>query len=469
MKTTLTERDGNTVKLEVEVSTEELQAAFDTRLKKLSREVRIAGFRPGKAPLSMVRQRLGDEAIVVDAVEESMGEWFATAAGELDIEPVDRPDIDLADELPELGKPLSFKATVTVMPEVVLGQYKGVEAVREPAEAQDAEVDAQMDRLRNEFAELRPVNGRATQRGDFVNADFSATLDGEAAEALATSDFVFELGGGQMFPEVEEQIVGMKVDEQRTFPLTLPEGFPEELGGKTVEFTVLLKDIKEKVLPEATDKWASEVSEFATLLELRQEIRTRIGLSKAHSSEQLFRARAMKAATDNATIDLPDVVVRREAESMLAEFTRSMEAQGGTLEGYIEATGTTAAQMLEDMKPAAANNVKTELVLDAVAKAEGLETSDEEVGAMVAKMALAAKVDAQVLEKRLRKGGRLEELRASLVRDKAADLIVAGAVAVAPEATAAPAADAEPAEEQAAELIAGPAGEQAGDAGDEEA
>jgi len=471
VKTTLTERDGNTVKMAVEVSTEELQDAFDSQLKKLAREIRIAGFRPGKAPLTMVRQRVGDEAILVEAVEETMGEWFATAAIELDIEPVDRPEIETGDEIPELDKPFGFTATVTVMPDVVLGDYKGVEAVREASEAEDGEVNGQVDRLRDEFAELRPVDGRPAQTGDFVNADFRATYEGEPVENMQATDFVFELGGNQMFSEVEEQIVGMNIDEERTFPFVLPEGFPDDLGGKTVDFTIILKDVKEKALPELTDKWASEISEFETLLELRQEIRNRISMGKAQNSDQLFKARAVKAATDNATVDLPDVVVRRRAEEMVVDFKRSLEAQGASLDGYLEASGATIEKIIEDMKPAAANNVKTEMVLDAVAEAEGLEATDDELAEAVAQMAAAAKVDAKTLEKRLRKGGRAEELRASLVREKAADLIVDAAVALAPEAAAqaeetpVEAGAAEPAEDTGAAEPAEPAD----DAGGEEA
>lgn len=307
MKTTLSERDGNTVKLAVEVSSDELQEAFDARLRQLARDVRIPGFRPGKAPLAMVRQRAGDEMILADALDEAMGGWYQKAVAELGIEPVESPEVELDDEneVPELGKPLKFTATVTVMPDVVLGEYKGVEAPKESGEATDAEVDAQIERLRNEFAELRPVNGRPAESGDFVTVDLHATLDGETVESLEASDFVFELGGGRMFPEVEEQLVGMSAGEEKTFPFTLPEGFPEELGGKTVEFTATLKEIKEKVLPPLTDQWASEVSEFPTLLELRMEIRNRIKAGKENAADQLFRARAIKAATDNATVDLP--------------------------------------------------------------------------------------------------------------------------------------------------------------------
>lgn len=446
MKTTLSERDGNTVKLAVEVSTEELQEAFDKKLRQLSREVRLPGFRPGKAPAAMIRQRLGDEAILVDAVEDSMGAWFAQAAIELGLDPVDRPEIELDDELPEMNKPLGFKATVTVMPEVVLGEYKGLEAPKEPTGVEDVEVDAQMDHLRNEFAELSPVSGRAVQQGDFVTADLRATLDGEPVENLEAGDFVFEVGGGRVFPEVEEQVIGMNAEEEKTFPLALPEELPDDLAGKTVDFTVIVKEIKEKVLPPLTDKWVSEISEFATLLELRQEIRKKIASGKEHASDQRFRALAVKAAADNSELDLPDVVVREQAEEMVADLQRSLESRGGSLEVYSEVTGQTVEQLIEEMKPTAANNVKTGLVLSAVAKAEGLEATDEEIEAVVAQMAAAGKVDPKVLGKRLRQSGRIESLKEQMLRDKAADFIAANAVAVAPEVE-----PAEPAEAEAAE------------------
>jgi len=435
VKTTLSEREGNAVKLAVEVSGDELREAFDTRLAQLSREVRIPGFRQGKVPVTMVRQRLGDEAILAEAIEEAMSGWFTAAVSELGLDPVDRPQIELDGDAPELGKHLAFTAGVTVMPEVVLGEYKGIKAPKDSAEVEDQEVDAQMDRLRNEFAELRPVAGRAVQEGDFVTADFRSALNGTPVEGLDASDFAFEVGGGRIFPEIEEQVVGMKVSDERTFPLVLQKGFgDDDLEGKAVDFTVTLKEIKEKVLPPLSDRWASDVSEFRTLLELRIEIRKKLQGAKTYAAGQRFRSLAVKAVTDNATLDLPEVVVREQAEEMAADFKQSLESQGGSLDAYLEATGTTLEQMIEDMKPQAANNVKTGLVLDAVAKAEGIEAREDEVSAAVGQMAAAGRVDAKTFETRLRKSGRMEIFKWQIVRDKAADFIVANAVAVAPQA-----------------------------------
>ena len=428
MKTTLSEREGNTVKLAVEVSSEELQEAFDSHLQKMAKEVRIPGFRQGKVPLTMVRQRLGDQAILIDAVDETMGRWFATAALELNIDPVDRPEIDVGEELPELGKPFGFAASVTVMPEVELGQYKGVEVPKESDEVTTEEVDAQVDRLRNEFAELKPIEGRPVQNGDFVTADFRAELDSEAIEGLEAADFVFEVGAGRIFTEVEEGVVGTSAGETKTLALPLPEGFAGDLSGKTADFTITVKEAKEKVLPPLTDGWASEVSEFATLLELRQEIRSKMQAGKTYAADQRFRSLAVKAAADNAKLDMPDVVVREQAEELLSDFKQSLEAQGGDINAYMAATGTTVEQMIEDLKPTAANNVKTGLVLDAVAQAEGMEVSDEEVQAVIAQMAAAGRVDPKAFEDRLRKSGRIQPVRWQILRDKAADFVAANAL-----------------------------------------
>ena len=229
------------------------------------------------------------------------------------------------------------------------------------------------------------------------------------------------------------------------------------MAGKTVDFTVVVKEIKEKVLPPLTDKWVSEVSEFATLLELRQEIRSKITMGKEQASDQRFRALAVKAVADNAELDLPDVVVREQAEEMVADFQRSLESRGGSLEVYSEVTGQTVEQLIEEMKPTAANNVKTGLVLSAVAKAEGLVATDDEVEAVVAQMAAAGKVDAKVLGDRLRQSGRIESLKEQMLRDKAADFIAANTVAVEPETEvdAAPGSEA-PMETASAEVEAVP-------------
>ncbi len=434
MRSTLKERDGNKVKVEVEVTPEELKEAYDVKLRELVREVRIPGFRPGKAPLNMVQQKLGDEAILADAIDEAMSRWFVQAMVDLELEAVDRPDVDMGEELPVLDKSLTFSAEVVVMPEVKLGEYKGLKVPKDSTEVTDEEIEERIDRLRNEFAELQPVEGRAVAKGDFVLADFQATLDGGAVEELETADFLFETGAGQIFPEVDDQVVGMNAGDSKTFPVALSEDVPsEELAGKTVEFSVALKEIKEKVLPEITDDWVAEVAEFKTVDEFRADVRTRMQSAKDYAAAQKYHAAAVGKAADNVTIELPDVVVQREAAEMLGELRSSVEARGLTLEGYMAATGMPMEQLVESMMPRAAQNVKTKLVLDAVAKAENLEVGDEELEAAIGQMAAANGLEAKELEKRLRKNDRLDELKTQMLRDKAAGLIAENAVPGPPE------------------------------------
>ncbi len=430
MKTTLSEREGNTVKLAVEVSSEELQEAFESRLKKLQKEARLPGFRPGKAPLAMLRQRVGDQAILLEAIDDSLGTWFTRGALELNLDVVDTPQIDMGDDLPELGKDFSFSATATVMPEVELGQYKGVEVVKENDAVTAEEIDSQMDRLRNEFAELKPVEGRAAEKGDFVTADFSAEVEGMGVDGLQATDFVFEVGASRIFEEVEQAVPGMNAGDTKTVAVPLPEGYPDDIANKTADFTITVKEIKEKILPALTDEWAAEISEFATMDELRAEIQGKMQAGKTYQADQKFRAQAVQAVADKASLDMPDIVVKEQAEEMLNDFARSLQAQGADMNAYMAATGTTAEQMLEDMKPTAANNVKTGLVLDAVAQAEGLEASDEDIKGAVMQMAMAGRVDPKQFEERLRKSGRYQTVVWQVLRDKAADFIAANAVAL---------------------------------------
>lgn len=434
MRTDLKERDGNQVKVEVEVTPEEIKEAFDAKLRELVREVRIPGFRPGKAPANMVRQRMGDEAVLADAIESGMNLWFAQAMYDLDLEAVDRPEVDMPDEMPSMEKSLTFTVAVMVMPEVELGEYKGLKVPKASTEVTSEELDERVEGLRNEFAQLTPVSGRAAKEGDHVIADFEAKLDGEPINELEATDYLFELGAGMIFSEVEEKVTGMKAGEKDEVKLTFAEDIPDEnLKGKTVDFSIELKEIKEKVLPEVSDKWVSEVSEFATLLEFRQDVRKRLESAKTHNADQDYRAAAVGKAVENVKIDIPEAVVQREAAEMLAEFKSSLESRGVSLDDYLAATGMPFEKIVEDMAPRAAENVKTRLVLDAVAKAEKLEASDEEIAAVLAQIAEANKMDVKAVEKQIRKSERMGDLTAQIVRNKAAEFIVENAVETAPE------------------------------------
>ena len=444
MKSIVAEQEGTTVRLEIEVSAEEVQEGLDTTLKQLAREVRIPGFRKGKVPLRVAEQRFGAHAIVHQMLDDYLSRWYGTAVDEAGIEPVDTPEVDYDDE-PEAGSPFSFKVAVTVMPVPVLGDYKGLEVPRQVLVVLDEEVDARVVRLREEFADLSVVAGRPVQEGDFITIDAKGMLDGVEVESATVDDYAFEVGAGRLLADLEDGVVGMTAGEEKAVPVVFPDDYPsEDLAGNTLDFVVTVKEVKEKVLPAMNDEFAKDVSEFETLLELRIDIRGKLQAAKDSAAERAFRGAAVKAATDAATADLPAVVVDRQAQEMVEDFARSMAMQGGDFSSYLETTGVKVEQMLADVRPEAEATVKTGLVLDAIVAAEGLEAGEDEVQARVAQMAVAGRLDAGEVRSRLEESGRIQSVRQQLLREKAADLIVQHAVAVAPpviDDVAAPEAD----------------------------
>ena len=297
----------------------------------------------------------------------------------------------------------------------------------------DEEVDARVDRLREEFAELSVVAGRPVQKGDFITIDAKGMLDGVVVESATVDDYAFEVGAGRLLADLEDGVVGMAAGEEKAVPVVFPDDYPsEDLAGKTLDFVVAVKEVKEKILPALNDEFAKDVSEFETLLELRLDIRGKLQAAKDSAVEREFRGAAVKAATDAATADLPAVVVDRQAQEMVEDFARSMTMQGGDFSSYLETTGVKVEQMLADVRPEAEATVKTSLVLDAIVAAEGLEADEDELQARVAQMAIAGRLDAAEVRSRLEESGRIQSVRQQLLREKAADLIVQHAVAVAP-------------------------------------
>jgi trigger factor len=271
------------------------------------------------------------------------------------------------------------------------------------------------------------------RKGDFLTIDAKGLLDGAEVESATVDDYAFEVGAGRLLADLEEGVVGMAAGEEKAVLVAFPEDYPsDDLAGKTLDFTVTVKEVKEKVLPAMNDEFAKDVSEFETLLELRLDIRGKLQVAKDSAAERAFRGAAVKAATDAAMADLPAVVVDRQAQEMVEDFARSLTMQGGDFSAYLEKTGVKVEQMLADVRPEAEATVKTSLVLDAIVAAEGLEAGADEVEARVAQMATAGRLDAGEVRSRLEESGRIQSVRQQLLREKAADLIVQHAVAVAP-------------------------------------
>lgn len=432
LKTTVGEKVGNEIKLEIEVSAEEVQGGIDATIKQLSREVRIPGFRKGKVPTGMIVQRFGMEAIIQQMLDDRLSSWLMEALSEAVIDPVDRPEVDF-DDAPEEGRPFTFTAVVTVMPTAELGQYKGVEAPRPEAVVADAEVDERVERLREEFAELQAVGDRAAAMGDFVTITAEGYRDGESVANTRLDDYMFEVGGGHLLPDLEKGVVGLKIGEEATIPVAFPDDYhAEELQGATLDFRVTVKDVKAKSLPPLNDEFAKDVSEFETLLELRLDIRSKLQAAKDSAADRRFRAAAIDAVAAGITVDLPPAAIDHQAREMVDDFARSLSMQGGDIRGYLQATGSGVEELVQQMLPEAETGLRASLALDAVAAAEGLEVTEEQLDERLARLAVAGKVEASELRSRLEQSGRISEIRQQILRERAADFIAENAVAVAP-------------------------------------
>ncbi|HZJ03153.1 MAG TPA: trigger factor [Thermoleophilia bacterium] len=433
MKTTITEIEGSKVRLDVEVPAEEVGAGLERTLHHLSQEIKLPGFRKGKVPTDLVLQRFGMEAVVREMLEEELPKWYAEALQEAEIVPVGPPEVDF-EQAPSEQEAFTFQAEVPVMPTPKLGEFKGLEVLKEEPTVEDDEVNRQVERLRDEFAELRPVEGRPAQEGDFVTVDFQGRLDGEEVDQTSAEDYVLQVGSNQLLPDLEQGVVGMEPDQEKVISAVFPEEYPaEDIAGKTLDFTVKLKEVKEKSLPEMNDEFAEDVSEFETLLELRLDIRKKLQSSLDQAADRRYRNAAVKRAADNAQLELPDAVIDEQANDMVQDFAHSLTHQGTSLEHYLELTGSTMEALLAEVRPQAEDSVRTTLVLDSVAEAEGLVVTDGDLDGRLEEMAQAAQMESEEFRSRLEDSGRISTVRQQLLREMAADLIVDNAVPVKPE------------------------------------
>ncbi len=432
MKTTVGEREGNSIRLEIEVPAEDVDRRIDATIKQLGSEVRVPGFRKGKVPSHLVVQRFGMEAIVHQMLDDHLSPWYAMGLTQAQIDPVDRPEVDF-EEPPERGRPFTFTALVTVMPIAELGEYKGVEAPREEPVVADSEVDERVERLREQFGELKAVEGRQVGEGDFVAIDAKGYRDGEFIENTNLEDYMFEVGAGYLLPDLETGIVGMDVGEERTVSVSFPEDYhAEDLQGATLEFQVRVKEIKEKNLPALNDEFAKDASEFETLLELRLDIRKKLEAGRTAAVDRSFRAAVVQKVAAGIVVDLPPAVIESQAREMVEDFARSLSMQGGDIRKYLQATGSGPEDLVKQMLPEAESAVRTTLALDAVVRAEGLEVTKEQLQERLGRLATAGKVDPVELRSRLEESGKIKEIREQILRENAAEFLVENAVPVAP-------------------------------------
>jgi trigger factor len=384
MQITSTPAPKSTVVLEIELPPEELARAIGESVRHLSQRTRVPGFRPGKAPRPVLERHLGPGAVLDDAVEHLVERSYRTALVEQDILPLTNADVEVVQA--EEGKPLVFKATVQVRPEVALGDYKHFNFRPEIDTVDDAKVDQVIAELRDQNATLAAVEDRGARDGDYAVISFVGTRDGEPFDGGSSERMPLILGQERLIPGFEANLVGLEVGAKTAFDITFPDDYPEqELAAKPAHFEVEIKELREKVQPELDEEFIRTLGDFADLAALRADIRTRLERSALDRARHGFADRIIDYAVANATLDLPEILVEQEVEVMHDEFRGSLARQGITEEAYLKAIEKTEADMHAEFRPGAEKRVKTLLVLSRVAETEGVVVPESEVDEEIAR------------------------------------------------------------------------------------
>ncbi len=434
MRTEVTELPESRVKIDVAIEPELLAKRVEGAAAALAGEMKMPGFRKGKVPAQLVMQRIGREAVVEQALRDGLPEWYERALLDSGVASVGDPKLDVG-EIPGEGEELRFTIEVGVRPKAELGEWRGLEVGRAEVEVPDDAIDAELDRLREGFASLAPVE-RPAAPGDAVVIDFSGTIDGEPFDGSEARDFVIELGGDGLLVEFETELTGASAGDQRTVEVTFPDDHrPEELAGKTAIFEVAVKEVREKNLPELDDEFASEASEFETLAELRSEIGSRMAQGLEQRAEAEFREAAVDAVAANAKLDVPHDLVHARAHEMWERIERQLEARGIDPQAYAQMQGKDRHDLIDDAEEDAERALRREAVLAAVAEAEAIEPTDadliEAIGPGEGKNAPEKLLD------RLREAGRDQLLRDEVRMRQAADAIAESAKPIPMERAAA--------------------------------
>jgi trigger factor len=422
--TTVTELPESRVRVQAEVPAEEVERRVAQAARRLGRELRVPGFRAGKAPAPVIVQRMGRDVVLDEAVRDSIASWYTAAIDSARVAPVGEPQLDL-DDLPRQGEPLRFSIEIGVRPKAKLGEYKGLEVGRRDPDVTDEAIAAELDRVRERAARLDTVD-RPAASGDFVVMDYKGTLDGEPFAGGEGRDQMVELGSGRLVPGFEEQLDGVTAGAEPTVEVTFPDDYPaSELAGRQAQFAVSVKEVKAKELPELDDDLAAEAG-FDTLDELRDDIRSRLAEVESSRIEAEFREAALDSAVKSATVELPDALVEARARELWDEMAHSLSHQGITRETYLRISGRSEEEIVEQGKPDAEQALRREAVLAAIVEAEGIQPTDAELLEAVEQVAGEGpqRTSPKKLLERLKSTGRLDAVKQDLAQRKALDLIV---------------------------------------------
>jgi trigger factor len=422
MQATVEETAKHTVRLTVEVPPEELGRDLDRTYRSIAQQVKVPGFRKGKIPRRIIDAQIGRDAVIQEFLQDAVPDYYLRAVREHELAPIADPDIDLDTDDVEEGKPLVFTATVEVRPRLTLEDYRGIRVDYPTVEVAEHDVDETLDRLRDRFAELEAV-GHPARRGDYVVADIRASVHGREIEAVTREDHLYEVGSGEFVPKLDEELEGRRSGEILKFNTVLPEG-EGELAGEEVSFQVLVKEIKAKRLPAPDDDFARTASEFDTIAEVRDDIRTKLRSVRERQAEGALRDLVLQALLDRIDVDLPDRLVDHETEHRVRSAEERAEQMGVPLPALLEAQGLDELRFRGDARAHAIRAIKADLILEAVARQEKLEITPEELTAEIGRLAEALGRDPKEVARNLRRSGQVTSLAGDIIRSKALDFLV---------------------------------------------
>ncbi|MBC5630057.1 trigger factor [Clostridium sp. NSJ-6] len=423
MEAKMEKKDVNVVKFEVKVEAQKFNEALTRSYKKNMNKFNVPGFRKGKVPMAVVKKYYGIEVLLEDAINFAIDSSYKEVLKENNIIPVDYPQIDVV-EVGE-GKDFIYTAEVTVYPEVKLGEYKGLKVEKNSYEVTEEEVNKKLTEMQEKNARVETKEEGSIENGNIAIIDFKGFIDGEAFEGGEGTDYELEIGSGTFIGNFEEQLVGKNVNDNVEVNVTFPENYGrEELNGKPAKFEVAIKGIKVKELPSLDDEFAKEVSEFDTLADLKADITKKLEEANNSRIEREFEEAVILAATENADVEIPAIMIEKEIDKMVQNLEQRLQYQGLTLEQYFQFTGSDAEKMREYMKENAERKVKTDLVLEAIEKAENIDATEEELRAKaeeVAKM-YSANSDEKMID--LLMNSQREALKSDVITSKAVKLLM---------------------------------------------
>ena len=411
------------VALTIEVGAAEFEAAIEKAYQKMRKKINVQGFRPGKAPRKMIEKMYGAEVFFEEAINNAFPEAYDAAIKEQELKVVGYPDVEMVGECTKEG--FTFKAVVPVYPEVTLGEYKGLSAEKEEVKVGAADVNERLKGMQERNTRLVSVE-REAQNGDTVVIDFEGFLDGVAFEGGKGENYSLELGSSSFVPGFEEQLVGLKAGDEKDLDITFPEEYTPELAGKAVVFKVKVHEVKGKEVPELDDEFAKDVSEFDTLKELKADLKKKITEERQKAADSAFEDKLMEMVAENLVVEIPDAMVEAQAHQFIDNFKMQLAQSGIPYEQYQQMTGNTEEKMLEEAKDPALRQVKVDLAIAAIIKAENIEISDEEVEAEYNKLAEMYGMEVEMVKKYLTD----DQIKDQLCTQKAVSVVADNAVVV---------------------------------------